>query len=284
MITTITELFCYDFFRNAILAAILSSIVCGIIGTYIVAKRLVFISGGITHASFGGIGMAYFLGFDPIIGAAIFALLSAFGIEFLSGRIEIRQDSAIGVFWSLGMAVGIIFIYLSAGYSPNLMSYLFGSILTVNSLDLWLMLLLAAVVGLFFLLFFRTILYVAYDEEYARTKRLPVTFLNYLMLSLVALTIVLNIRTVGVILVISFLTLPQITANTFTQNFRKLIFYSILVAILGSVGGLIVSYYLNLPSGPVIICCFVGIFAVARFLQWFMVHLRVNKINKVNIF
>ena len=130
----------------------------------------------------------------------------------------------------------------------------------------------------------RQILYVAYDEEYARTKRLPVTFLNYLMLSLVALTIVLNIRTVGVILVISFLTLPQITANTFTQNFRKLIFYSILVAILGSVGGLIVSYYLNLPSGPVIICCFVGIFAVARFLQWFMVHLRVNKINKVNIF
>jgi len=278
MITTITELLSYDFFRHAILAALLSSIVCGIIGTYIVAKRLVFISGGITHASFGGIGMAYFFGLDPILGAAVFALLSAFGIEFLSGRVQVRQDSAIGVFWSLGMAIGIIFIYLSAGYSPNLMSYLFGSILTVNTLDLWLMLLLVVVVAVFFILFFRAILYIAYDEEYARTKRMPVSLMNYLMLSLVSLTIVLNIRTVGVILVISFLTLPQITANTFTQDFRKLIFYSILIAMIGSVSGLFISYFLNLPSGPVIICVFVGIFAMAKLLRWLLIRLQLNRV------
>jgi zinc transport system permease protein len=277
MITSITELLSYDFFRNAILAALLSSIVCGIIGTYIVAKRLVFISGGITHASFGGIGMAYFLGMNPIIGAGIFAILSAFGIEYLSGRVDVRQDSAIGVFWSLGMAVGIIFIFLSAGYSPNLMSFLFGSILTVNALDLVMMSGLALAIALFFILFFRTILYIAYDEEYARTKQMPVTFMNYLLLSLVALTIVVNIRTVGVILVISFLTLPQITANTFTKDFRKLIFLSTGIAMLGSVGGLLVSYWLNLPSGPVIICCFVVVFAVARLLQWTINYFSLKK-------
>jgi len=281
MITSITELLSYDFFRNAILAALLSSIVCGVIGTYIVAKRLVFISGGITHASFGGIGMAYYLGLNPIVGAGLFAMISAFGIEYLSGRVDVRQDSAIGVFWSLGMAVGIIFIYLSAGYSPNLMSFLFGSILTVNTLDLVMMLSLAVVIALFISLIFRTILYIAYDEEYARTKQMPVTFMNYLLLSLVALTIVLNILTGGVSLVIPFLTLPQITANTFTKDFRKLIFLSSGIAMLGSVGGLLVSYWLNLPSGPVIICCFVVVFALARFLQWIITHIKLQKITNI---
>ena len=127
----ITELLQYKFIVNSLLAGILASISCGIIGTYIVTRRMVFLSGGITHASFGGIGIGYFFGFNPVISAAIFGILSALGIEYVSKRSNIREDSAIGILWSFGMAIGIMFVFLTPGYAPNLMSYLFGSILTV---------------------------------------------------------------------------------------------------------------------------------------------------------
>ena len=130
------ELLAYDFFRNALLAALLAAISCGIIGTYIVSRRMVFISGGITHASFGGIGIGYYFGFNPILGAAGFAVLSALGIEYSSRRTEVREDSAIAILWALGMAIGIIFVFMTPGYAPNLMSYLFGNILTVSSIDI----------------------------------------------------------------------------------------------------------------------------------------------------
>src|SRR5664280_879376 len=147
------NLFDFGFFRNAFLAALLASIACGFIGTYIVARRIVFISGGITHASFGGIGISYFMGFNPVLGAAVFSILSALGIEFISKRTEVREDSAIGILWSLGMALGIIFIFLTPGYAPNLMTYLFGSILTVNKTDLLLMGLNTLLIVEFFFVF-----------------------------------------------------------------------------------------------------------------------------------
>ena len=133
----------YDFVLNAVEAAFLASISCGFIGAYIVARRMVFISGGITHASFGGIGLGYFLGINPILSAAVFSIFSAFGIRLVSKQTDIREDSAIGILWSFGMAIGIIFIYLTPGYAPNLMSYLFGSILTVTKTDLLMMAVLA---------------------------------------------------------------------------------------------------------------------------------------------
>ncbi|MCX6271933.1 MAG: metal ABC transporter permease [Bacteroidetes bacterium] len=267
----------YEFFQHALLAALLSSVVCGIIGTYIVAKRLVFISGGITHASFGGIGIAYYLGINPVWGAAMAALLSAFGVEYMTKKSNLREDSAIGMVWSLGMALGIIFIYLSSGYSPNLMSYLFGSILTVTDLDLWMMGVLAIVIIAFFISAFYLILFVAFDEDYARTKRIPVATLNYVMISLVSLTIVLNIRVVGVILVISFLTLPQITANILTHDFRKIILWSILIAMVGSVSGLLLSYSMNLPSGPAIICVFALIFLLVKSIEKLTGRIKLKK-------
>ena len=267
----------YDFFRNALLAAFLSSIVCGIIGTYIVSRRLVFISGGITHSSFGGIGLAYFMGFNPIIGALIFSLLSAFGIEFLSKRSDLREDSAIGMIWTIGMALGIIFIAATPGYSPNLMTYLFGSILTVASYDLIAMLVLAIVVIFIFVFFYRTILYVAFDDEYARTRRLPVDFINYLMLSLISFAIVLNIRIVGVILLISFLTIPQVTANIFTKEFKGMLVLSVIFALLGSGVGLLVSYRFNIPSGPSIICVFVLVFLLSKLLRYLAVGLSLRR-------
>lgn len=271
-------IFTYDFVVHALQAAFLASITCGIIGAYIVARRMVFISGGITHASFGGIGLGYFLGLNPIVGAAIFSILSAFGIRLVSKQTDIREDSAIGILWSFGMAVGIIFIYLTPGYAPNLMSYLFGSILTVTPADLVFMKVLAVVTVLIFLFFYRTILFISFDEEYARSHNAPVETFNYLMLTLVALVIVINIRVAGIILVISYLTIPQSTANLFVNDLKKIIILSMIISFAGSIIGLFLSYYWNIPSGATIIFVFVVIFGLARGL----VYLRNIKQRKQN--
>jgi len=263
MLAELIELLNYSFFNNALLAALLASISCGIAGTYIVARRKVFIAGGITHASFGGIGMGYFLGISPVLGGSVFGLLSALGIEFIAKKTEIREDSAIGIIWSLGMALGIIFIFLTPGYAPNLMTYLFGNILTVSISDIVYMFILCFLLISFFLIFYRIILFISFDEEYARSHKVPVQAFNYLLITLVALVIVLNIRIVGIILVISFLTIPQSTANLFTRNFRWIIIYSIIFGMLGSFLGLYISFKANLPSGATIIFIFVIIYMVA---------------------
>ncbi|RZT93166.1 zinc transport system permease protein [Ancylomarina subtilis] len=263
----IIDILSYNFFQNAIGAAILASISCGIIGTYIVARRIVFISGGITHASFGGIGIAWFLGLNPILGAAVFGVFSALGIEWVSKKTDVRQDSVIGILWALGMALGIIFIYMTPGYAPNLMSFLFGSILTVSSLDLYLLSGLSILTISVFALMMRPIVYVAFDETYAQTHKAPVQFLNYLMIALVALAIVLNIKVVGIILVISFLTIPQTIANMFTQDFGKMILGAISFGIIGSLLGLFMAYKLNVPSGATIIFSFVILFIIAKIVQ-----------------
>ena len=257
-------LFNFGFFRNAFLAALVASITCGIIGTYIVSRRIVFISGGITHASFGGIGMGYYFGFDPILGAIAFGILSALGIEFFTKRADLREDSAIAMLWSLGMALGVIFIFLTPGYAPNLMSYLFGNILTVSKGDLIYLFILAVFVICFFLIFYRMIIFVSFDEEFALTNNAPVRLFNALLISLVALTIVLNIRVVGIILVMSLLTIPQAIANLFTKRFDVMIFYSILFGFLGSITGLTISYIYDIPSGAAIIFTLVVIYGLMK--------------------
>jgi len=185
-------------------------------------------------------------------------------MEWGSKKADLRQDSVIGMLWAFGMALGIIFIYLTPGYAPNLMTYLFGSILTVNALDLYLLLGLSVLLIVTFSFFLRPILYAAFDEEYARTHKAPVQFLNYVMISLVAICIVLNIRVVGIILVISFLTIPQMIANMFTHDFKKIILLSILFGVLGSFMGLCFSYFYNIPSGATIIFAFVAIFVCVK--------------------
>lgn len=277
MTDQIFELFQYKFFSNALLASLLTAINCGIIGTYIVSRRLVFISGGITHASFGGIGMGYFFGFNPILSATVFSVLSAIGIEFLAKNAEIREDSLIGIFWSFGMALGIIFIYLTPGYAPNLMGYLFGSLLTVTRLDLIMMFSLSIITTGFFLFFYKVILFISFDQEYARTHNAPVQFMNYMLISLVALTIVLSIKVAGIILVISLLTIPQTIANLFTTNFRNIILLSVLIAFFGTVAGLIISYIFDIPSGATIIISLVLTFAVAKLFNILITHLKVRR-------
>ena len=261
------EVFTYGFFQNAFLAAILMSVTCGIVGTYIVSRRMVFISGGITHASFGGVGIGYFLGFPPLAGAAVFAVLAALTTENLTRRKVLRNDSIIAIMWSLGMALGIIFIYLTPGYAPNLMSYLFGSIITVTHTDLWLMFSLAVVVSGFFAILFRPILYVSFDEQFAKTRGIPVMLMNYVLIILVALTVVLSIRIAGIILVLSILTIPQNIANLFTNRFGKIMLWSVALGFLASFLGLVVSYYMDIPSGATIIFTLVVMYLAARIVK-----------------
>ena len=263
------ELFQYDFFNHALLAAFFVAISCGIIGTYIVARRLVFIGGGITHASFGGIGLAYFLGLNPLLGAAVFAVLSAFGINYFTIRGKIRQDSSIAIWWSLGMALGIIFVALTPGYAPNLMSFLFGSILTVTSADLIFIGIVTILVVLLFIGFFRLIVSVAFDEEFAAARNLPVQLFNYLLMAITALVIVVSIRVSGVILVLSLLTLPQATANLFTKKFGPIMLLSIGIGFIGMLIGLYLSYYTNMPSGATIILVMTAFFGIGKLITLF---------------
>ncbi len=266
MIDLFKDIFQYQFLMNAVIAAFLVSVVAGIIGTYITSRRLVFLSGGITHASFGGIGIAYYLGINPIVGAIVFSILSAFGIEALSHRKSIREDSAIGILWAFGMAFGIIFIFLTPGYAPNLLSFLFGSILTVTNADLLYLLALNLAVILFFILFYRPILYIAFDQGFARSQKIPVTLLNYVLITFIAIAIVLSIRVVGIILLISLFTIPPATANIFSNHFGRIIFWSILLSFLGCFIGLLLSYTMNIPSGAAIVVVLVLMFGVIKLL------------------
>lgn len=245
----IAEIFQYQFLAHAALACLLCGIACGIIGTYVVCRRLVFLSGGITHASFGGIGMAYYFGANPLLGALIFAILSAWGIETFTSRKQIREDSAIGLIWSLGMAIGIIFIYLTPGYAPNLMSFLFGNILSVTSTDIIWMAIVDAFILLIFATMYRPILYVAFDREYARSQNFPTRIVSYLMATLVAITIVISIRVVGIVLLISLLTIPAVIGNLISKSFNRILLYGSVIAALSTFAGLYISYKTNIPSG-----------------------------------
>jgi len=259
-----TNIFQYDFIIKGLLGAVFASITAGLAGTYIVSRRMVFLSGGITHASFGGIGIGYFIGINPVIGAAVFGILSALGVEYLSVRQKIREDSAIGILWAFGMAIGIIFIYLTPGYSPNLMSYLFGSILTVTYADITALGIMSAVLILYFGIFYRTILYISFDEVFARTYSAYVDVFKYITTSLIALTIVLNIRMAGVVLVLSLLTIPPNIAMIFTKVYFRIVVWSIIAGFIGTAAGYTISYFAGIPVGATIIFTLVILWVIAK--------------------
>jgi zinc transport system permease protein len=259
-----TSIFQYGFIIKGLLGAIFASITAGLAGTYVVSKRMVFLSGGITHASFGGIGIGYFLGINPVLGAAVFGILSALGVEYLSVKQKIREDSAIGILWAFGMAIGIIFIYLTPGYTPNLMSYLFGSILTVSRADIIALGIMSAILILYFGIFYRTILYISFDEVFARTYSSYVDIFKYITTSLIALTIVLNIRMAGVVLVISLLTIPPNIAMLFTRVYFKIVIWSVLAGFVGTATGYAISYYAGIPVGATIIFTLVVLWVMVK--------------------
>ena len=256
------EILAFEFFRNAVIAGLIASIACGIIGSYVVVKRLVSLSGGLAHAAFGGVGLGYFLGIDPFLGAAGFTL----GIAFLIGTIREKfgqyMETLVGAVWAAGMAVGILFIALTPGYAPELFGFLFGNILLIPTGDLILMGLLALVILVIVIAAFNQLMAVTFDEEYARVMNLPVTALFLLLIILIALTVVVLLRVVGIILVIALLTIPPAIAREYSKDLKTMMALSVMTASLFTIGGLFLSYALDVPSGATIILLATGGFGL----------------------
>ena len=257
----------YNYLSNALMACVLSGITCGIIGTYIVARRMVFLCGGITHASFGGLGIAFYAGANPILGATIFAILSALGIEWSNSRSKIRPDSAIGMVWGIGMAIGAFFIALRPGYtSGDMANFLFGSILTVTNGDIIALAILSIVLIIGALLWHRPIMFTAFDRNFAEASGVPVKMINYAMAVITAITIVLSIRTMGIVLLISLLTMPVVTANLIFKNYKQIAPAAVIIAVVAGITGIALSYHAEVPSGPAIIFTLAVLFITIKLL------------------
>jgi zinc transport system permease protein len=260
----------YEFMRNALLAGLLISISCGIIGSLVVVNRIVFISGGIAHAAYGGIGIAFFLGFSPMLGIIGFSMLIAFVMAGVTLENKQRADTIIGVLWATGMALGIILLDLTPGYKTDLMSYLFGSILAVPKSHLWLMALLSVVIMGTVAAFYKDFLAMSYDEEFARAMGVPVKALYFVLLGLIALAVVMIIQAVGLILVIALLTIPPYIAERRAGSLGVMMLISIVLSAFFSLSGLWFSYTFNLTSGASIIM----VAALFFFLHLIVVRLR----------
>lgn len=246
-------MFEFEFFRNALVGVVIMSVVSAIVGTYIVSRRQVFISGGITHACFGGLGLGYLTGLSPMWMAVLFAIGGSLGVDALSRDRRVRRDTAIAVVWATGMALGILFIFLRSGYAPDLNSFLFGNVLTITRPDLWLFSAYTLAIILFFFIFKEIIIAVSFDEAFAATRRLPVRFINVSMTVIVALGIVLTIRMAGIMLLMSLLSLPQMTAEIHSRRYMRIMLWALVYALVGSVGGLFAAYWLDVPASATIV-------------------------------
>lgn len=273
MFDAIVEALQFAFMRNALLAGVLVSVACGIIGTFVVVNRIVFISGGIAHAAYGGIGLGYFVkynllptllagstlaqdqrpGYFPIVGAIVFSLLSALGMGWVQRRTRERADTVIGVLWAIGMSIGIVFVDLTAGYKVDLMSYLFGSILAVPRPDLIVMVVLDAVIVLLVALLYKELLAISFDETFALIENVPVDAVYLVLLSMIAMTVVMLMRVVGLIMVIAMLTIPAAISGQFTKDLKKMMALAVVLGMVFTTTGLWISYAWNLTSGASII-------------------------------
>ena len=261
------EIFQYQFMQRALIAAVLVSIACGVVGSYVVIKRIVSLSGAISHAAFGGVGLGYFLGVNPVLAAIPFSIISAMAIGGVRQITNISEDTGIGILWSVGMAIGVIFINLTPGYAPDLFSYLFGSILTVNNTDLYIMLILDLIIITTVYLFRREFLAVSFDEDFSKVVGLHSLLIYMLLLALVALSVVVLIKVVGVILLIALFTIPAAISKQYTYNLRKLMILATVVGIILTSVGLILSYIFNLASGATIVMVLAAAFVISYYIQ-----------------
>ena len=261
------DIFAYKFFINALIGISIISIASAIIGTYIVTRRMVSISGGITHACFGGLGLGYYLGVSPVLMASVFAVAASLFVETLSQKWKVREDSAIAVVWALGMAIGVIFIFMTPGYVPELTSFLFGNILTINTGDIILFACYTAVLVIFFSLYFKTIVAIAFDRDFARISGLPVTAISLTMTVLIALCIVLTIKLVGIMLLMSMLSLPQMIAENFFHKYKSIMLASVAISLIGSLTGLFLSVAINVPCSALIVAVFAAMFFITKIIK-----------------
>ncbi|HEX2253872.1 MAG TPA: metal ABC transporter permease [Thermoanaerobaculia bacterium] len=247
------DLLTYEFLRNALAASVLASVLCGVVGTFVVVKRLVFISGGISHAAFGGLGICLFFGIDPRLGAAAVAVGSALVLSRVEESRSGSRDATIGLLWAVGMAVGVVFLARAPGYAPNLMSYLFGNVLAVSPADVGLTFALATSVLLLLAAFSKELVAVAFDEPFAQVQGVRVGAFRTLLLVMVALSVVFLIQLVGIILVIALLTIPPLAALRLARSFPGVILTSMAVGLVMTVGGLALSYAWDVPSGATMV-------------------------------
>jgi zinc transport system permease protein len=263
----------YEFMRNALLVGVLVSVATGIIGTFVVVKRIVFISGGIAHSAYGGIGLGYFVkymlvpllfagsaaatnprpGYFPIVGAAIFGLIAAAIMGYVQRRTRQRADTLIGVLWAIGFAIGVVFVDLTEGYAADLTSYLFGSILAVQRSEVFWVLALDVVIIVVVALFYKELLAISFDETFATVENVPVDAIYILLLCLITLTVVMLIRVVGIILVIAMLTIPAAIAGQLVRNMKRMMVWATVLGMVFAVAGLFISYALNFTSGASIV-------------------------------
>ena len=257
------DLLSYGFMQRALLAGVLAGLLCGVLGFFVVLKRLSFIGVGISHSAFGGIAIGIVLGVEPLVAAAVFATLVAWGIGWLSRAGRLHEDTSIGILFSSTMALGVALISLSHAYQVDLFGYLFGNILSVSPRDLGLL----AAIALFALagvgLLFKEFLFVAFDEEVARASGLPVTALSFLLLTCLALAVVAAIRVVGIILVEALLVIPAALGYQLAQGYRTMLCISVLSAVLSAVAGLFISYFFNVAAGATIVLVLTVVFFFA---------------------
>ncbi len=268
------SIFAYSFMRNAFMAGILASVIFGIIGTFVVVKRLVFISGGISHASFGGVGMAYFLGWNPLWGASIFAVVSALGVGLVGKKTMQREDTAIGIVWALGMALGAFFMSKTPGYLPTMSSVLFGNILMISRTDIYLMASLTAIITATTVMLYPRIQGVSFDEEFSKVVGVRTTLLYLFMLILVALSIVVLIKLVGIVLLIAMLAIPASISGELTYDMSKMMAYSSALSLGFIISGLYISVLWDIPPGPSIVILAGAVFIIAMLPKKIFVYLR----------
>jgi ABC-type Mn2+/Zn2+ transport system permease subunit len=248
-----TEILGYHFMQRALVAGTLIGIVCAIIGTYVVLKGLSFIGAGIAHASFGGVALGFVLKLNPVLTAVVFCMGTAWGIGLVARRGRVKEDTAVGVFFASTMALGILLIGLMQGYNVDLFGYLFGNILAVSRADVWIIAGLSATVLLLVLLFFKELLFVTFDSEMASVTGVPAARIYFLLISLIALTVVLSIKVVGIVLVSALLVTPAAAAYQLSEDFRRMMALSMLIGVISTVGGLLLSFKLNTASGATIV-------------------------------
>ena len=255
----------YEFMQNALMGSVLVALMCAITGTFIVIKRLVFLSGGISHGAFAGLGAAYYFGINPMLGAMVFAVLSAIAISRVILKQSQPADATIGIFWATGMATGALFVFITPGYAPDLMPYLFGDILTISRQQLIWMAIFSGLSLLLTFLLFRQLLAVSFDDEFARLRGLPVVTLMIILLVMNSIAIVMMIQAVGIILVMALLTIPPLIGLALAADVRRVMYYAFASALLITVGGLMLSFLLDLPSGPAIVLLGASLLVLVKF-------------------
>lgn len=263
----------FPFFQRALAAGLLASVASGVLGTYVVVKRIASISGGLSHAAFGGVGLGYLLGFDPMLGAVGFGLVASIGVGLAYRRLRSGLDTLIAMVWAIGMALGVLFVALSPGYAPDLLSYLFGSLLFVPREYVVLVGVLDLVILLVVVSLFKELQAVVFDEEFSQVRGLPVELIFLTLLALTSLAVVTLIRVVGVILVIALLTLPAAIARQWSENLRGMMILATLIGAVCTTVGLLLSYELSdsfsisAPTGPLIIVLAAAGYGVSSVMQ-----------------